>query len=140
MRRVLNSSIVILAFLLLGSAYGQQVESTKDRGDPTATILGSDTEVCLGDSVEAYLFFTGNGPWDATIRDKDGVYLKVVDVGTPHSIWLKPVKDNRYYISRVEDNSNHTGKTNGEVEVSVFEINPVSFLLERTAYLQTEAI
>ncbi len=122
--------------------YGQQVESIDEVvARPTATILGTETEVCAGDSVEAYLFFTDekNGPWDAIINNSSGVYLELKDVGTPYTIWLKPVVDDRYYIDYVEDKKGDDGKTYGEVEVFVYETTPVSIQLNRTAYLQSEA-
>ena len=138
MNRILISAILISALLFQGTTFGQDVESSKGPGDPTATILGSETNVCLGDSVEAYLFFTGDGPWNAIINNNSGVYLTLKEVGTPYTIWLKPEFDDRYYIARVEDRRRRRGKTNGEVEVYVFQPTPVSIQLERTAYFQSE--
>lgn len=141
MKRLLISTAIVLAFHLPGVLYGQQVESIDDiAADPTATILGTQTEVCAGDSVEAYLFFTEekNAPWDAIINNNSGVYLELEDVETPYTIWLKPLVDDRYYIDYVEDNKGNEGKTYGEVEVFVYETTPVSIQLDRTAFRQSE--
>ncbi len=138
MKKILVSALIVSALILPVAAIFQQTSSTKGPHDPTATILGSETEVCLGDSVEAYLFFTGEGPWDVTIRDNDGDYLNLKDIDTPYTIWLKPVIDNRYYISRMVDRRNRRGDTYGEVEVTVFESTPVSIQLDRTVYIQSE--
>ena len=142
MGRSLFTSLIIAAFFVPGASYAQTSNSTDAvDADPTATIIGTDTEICLGDSVAAYITFTGNGPWDVIINDNSGEYLKLKDVGTlsePYIIWLKPVSDDRYYISYVEDRRRNDGKTYGEVSVLVFETTPVSILLDRTAYLGSE--
>jgi PKD repeat protein len=106
---------------------------------PTATIFSNEKEVCEGSPVAAYLYFSGEGPWDAVISDKDGIYLELTDVNSPHTIWLEPAEDNVYTISYVEDRLGATGNTYGEVALTVNPLTPVSIELDRLAYLNTES-
>ncbi len=140
MMKVGNICAVFLATLLLnGLAMGQSLDVNSIAAtEITATILGSETEVCQGDSVAAYLNFTGRSPWDVKINDKDGLYLELKKVETPYTIWLKPVENNRYYIASVKDRTGKSGKTYGEVSISVFPSTPVTFQIEKTTFLQTD--
>lgn len=139
MRSFLYPVVLLLAFLLPGVSFGQPTFSTEEvAADITATILGSETEVCSGDSVAAYIFFTGDGPWDAVINDNSGEYAVLTDVETPYTIWLKPETDDRYYVASVNDRRGRKGKTYGEVYITVYPTSSVTILLDRTAYLQNE--
>ena len=92
MRNILFPVLLILLLQLQRTAAGQI----------TATIIGDANEVCLGDSIEAFLSFSGGiDPWNAVINDKDGEYLVLDSVYSPHTIWLKPEIDNTYYIASV---------------------------------------
>lgn len=103
----------------------------------TAAISGGG-EVCLGDSVRAYISFTGFGDWDAEINDKDGFYLRLENVGSPYTLWLKPEETNTYYVAEVWDRFNITGDTYGEAKVEVLQRTPVEIIMERTAFLFSE--
>lgn len=113
--------------------------STQSVLAPTATIYSSQTEVCLGSSVTAYLYFSGVGPWDAEVSDIDGVYLTLTGVSSPHAIQLEPTEDNTYKITNVSDATGETGTGFGSVELSVNPITPVNILMDRKAYLVTES-
>ncbi len=104
---------------------------------PTAAISGGG-EVCQGDSVRAYINFTGFGPWDAEIHDKDGFYLKLENVESPYTLWLKPKETNVFVVNEVWDRFNRTGNTYGEAKVEVMERTPVQITMERTAFLYSE--
>lgn len=106
---------------------------------PTATIYSSQTEVCLGSSVTAYLYFSGDGPWDVEVSDNDGVYLSLTEVTSPHAIQLQPAEDNVYTITRVVDAYGVVGTPFGSVELSVNPITPVTILMDRKAYLVSES-
>ena len=106
---------------------------------PTATIYSSLTEVCLGSSVTAYLYFSGDGPWDVEVSDKDSVYLSLTGVSSPHAIQLQPEEDNVYSITRVADRNGVEGSFFGQVELKVNPITPVTILMDRKAYLVTES-
>ena len=139
MKKIMFPAFLGVALVTTIAAYGQEAGSVKGvLADPTATILGSDSEICLGDSVAAYIYFTGDGPWDAVISDKSGKYLELKEVDTPYTLWLKPENDQVYTVSYVEDRRGRDGKTYGEVMVSVHEATPVSIVLDRTAYLYSE--
>jgi len=139
MRSILFPSFFIVVFFPHCAAIGQQSDATKGvEAPPTATIIGSASEVCLGDSVAAYLNFTGGGPWDAVINDNDGEYLVLTGVPTPYTIWLKPEQDNRYYIASVKDKKGNDGITYGDVAVTVSRTTPVDIQLDRTAYLYSD--
>ncbi|MEN8229261.1 MAG: PKD domain-containing protein, partial [Bacteroidota bacterium] len=139
MRWTLYSVIIMVALLIMGTTYGQQTDSTQDDDDePTATISGTDTKVCLGDSVAATLTFTGRGPWSVVINNNSGKYLTLYRVNSPYTIWLKPEEDDSYYISSVRDRWYRSGDTYGEVEVLVYKSIPVSIQLDITAYLESD--
>ena len=139
-KRILYPVMIMVMFLLSGITYGLSAKSTN--GAPlaaTATIYGSDTEVCTGDSVEATIYFTGDGPWDVKINDNDGTYLELKDVEESSiTIWLVPLEDNRYYIKEVKDKRGKRGDTFGEVIISVYDPTPVTIQLEKTAYLKSD--
>ncbi|MCK4989452.1 MAG: hypothetical protein KAS29_03165, partial [Bacteroidales bacterium] len=133
-KRIFYPVMIMVMFLLSGITYGLSAKSTN--GAPlaaTATIYGSDTDVCPGDSVEATIYFTGDGPWDVKINDKDGTYLELKDVEeSTITIWLIPLEDNRYYIREVKDRRGKKGSTFGEVIISVYDSTPVTIQLEKT--------
>lgn len=140
MRRILFLAVVMLVFHMPATVIGQETDVLKGvEADPTATLVETDTEVCLGDSVAVYLFLTGNGPWDVVINDNSGEYLFLDNVKTATTtIWLAPTEDNVYYVASVKDRKRNSGQTFGEVAISVFLPTPVTILLEKTAYLQTD--
>ena len=139
MRSILFPSIFIVVFFLHATAFGQQTDVTKGvEAPPTATIIGSASEVCLGDSVAAYLNFTGGGPWDAVINDNDGEYMVLTQVTSPYTIWLKPEQNNRYYIASVQNKKGNDGITFGDVAVTVFQTTQVNIQMDRTAFLYSE--
>ncbi|MGW8314077.1 MAG: PKD domain-containing protein, partial [Bacteroidales bacterium] len=139
---------LMAAFLVLTMLAGVTVASlaqpprentTQSVLAPTATIYSSQTEVCLGSSVTAYLYFSGDGPWDVEVSDKDSVYLSLTGVTSPHAIQLQPTKDNVYSITRVVDTYGVVGTPFGSVELSVNPITPVTILMDRKAFLVTES-
>ncbi|RLD24049.1 MAG: hypothetical protein DRI70_08640, partial [Bacteroidetes bacterium] len=108
-------------------------------GQITATIIGDANEVCLGDSIEAFLNFSGGeGPWNAVINDKDGEFLILDSVSSPYTIWLKPDVDNSYYIASVEDSTGAPGNPLGEAAITVRPSTPVSIIVDRTVFLPSE--
>ncbi|MEN8229262.1 MAG: T9SS type A sorting domain-containing protein [Bacteroidota bacterium] len=129
MRNILFPLLLILFF---------QLPRTVD-GQITATIIGDASEMCMGDSVAAFLNFSGGeGPWNAVINDKDGEYLLLNAVTASHTIWLKPDSDNTYYIASVEDSKGTPGSPLGEAEILVHQSTSVIILMDRTAFLQSE--
>jgi PKD repeat protein len=124
-------SCLFIAYGLLPVAVYSQITR------PTAAISGGG-EVCLGDSVKAYINFTGYGPWDAVINDKDGTYLELTEVETPYTLWLKPDETNTYYVAEVKDRYGRKGNTYGEARVTVYQRTPVEIIMDRTAFLYTE--
>jgi PKD repeat protein len=131
---------LMILFLLPGQSHGQQRVSSQSApaAAPTATIFSNDSEVCLGSSVTAYLYFSGDGPWDAVVSDKDGVYRQLNGVTSPHAIQLTPTEDNVYKVTHVEDRFGITGNTYGEVALFVYDPTPVTIQMDRTSYLYTE--
>ena len=121
-----------------GMLCGQGSTSTQAVAAPTATIFSNDKEVCEGSAVAAYLYFSGEGPWDAVVSDKDGIYLELTDVTSPYTISLEPVEDNTYTVSYVEDRLGQAGSTYGAVSLTVNPVTPVSIELDRYAYLYSE--
>ena len=121
-----------------GMLFGRESGSAIAAAVPTATIFSNEKEVCEGSAVAAYLYFSGEGPWDAVVSDKDGVYLELTDVTSPYTISLEPTEDNTYTISYVEDRLGESGNTYGEVALTVNPVTPVSIELDRYAYLYSE--
>ena len=105
---------------------------------PTATIFSNEKEVCAGTAAAAYLYFSGEGPWDAVVNDKDGVYLDLTDVTSPYLIYLEPTEDDSYTVSYVEDRLGVPGNTYGVVNLKVNPVTPVAIEMERKAFLYTE--
>ena len=124
------------AGVLLG--HGVTLSGSGLAAAPTATIFSNEKEVCEGSSVAAYLYFSGEGPWDAVISDKDGIYLELTGVNSPHTVWLEPTEDNVYTISYVEDRLGESGNTYGEVALTVNPVTPVDIELDRQAYFYSE--
>ena len=108
-------------------------------GQITATIIGDASELCIGESVAAFLNFSGGeGPWNAVINDKDGEYLVLDSVDASHTIWVSPDSDNTYYIASVEDSKGAPGSPLGQAKIAVHESTPVTIIMDRTAFLQSE--
>lgn len=108
-------------------------------GQITATIIGSASEVCQGDSLAAYLNITGGvAPWNMVINDKDGQYLILDSISSPYTIWLTPDADNTYYIASVVDSLGTIGSPLGEVEVTVNPSTPVDIIIDRVTYLDSD--
>lgn len=125
--------------LFAGRVSGQlRVDPLETEAPPGASIICADTAVCLGDSVRAYISFTGDGPWDAVVNDDDGEYAVLENVTSPYTIYLKPETDNTYYVASVIDIGGNPGSTTGEVPLSVYESTPVTIKLDQTAYRYTD--
>ena len=139
-KSILYPAIIIFIFLLLGRADGESKTSTNGAVLwATATIYATETEVCLGDSIEATITFAGDGPWDIKINDNDGTILELKDVEESIiTIWLVPLEDNRYFIKEVKDRRGKKGTRFGEVVVSVYDYTPVSIIQDKTAYLDSD--
>ena len=131
MRKILIPYLFIACWLWPDAASGQWFPR------PTAAISGGG-EICVGDSVRAYIYFTGYEPWDAVVNDKDGEYAVLTDVGSPYTLWLKTKETNTFYVAEVRDRFGRTGETKGEAEVIVNPRTPVEITMDRTAYLYSE--
>ncbi|MCK5136027.1 MAG: T9SS type A sorting domain-containing protein [Bacteroidales bacterium] len=140
MRNILYPCLIIIVFYLQSPAFGQRTDSFKDVQAPYyARIVSDETDICLGNSVEAIIFFSGGtAPWDVVINDKDGEYVVLENITNPYTLWLKPEEDNTYYIASVEDRKGIKGDCEGEVVVTVHLSTPVSIQMDRTAYLYSE--
>ncbi len=109
-------------------------------GQITASIIGDGSEVCQGDSLEAFLYFSGGvEPWSVVINDNDGEYLILDSIFSPHTIWLNPDVDNSYYIASVKDSTGTPGNPLGEAAITVRQITPVTIVADRTAFLPDES-
>jgi len=129
MRNILFPLLILLLVGIHGTVFSQF----------TATITSDDSEVCLGNSVAAYLHFAGGvGPWNAIINDQDGEYLVLDGVTSPHTIMLSPDADNTYYIASTDDSEGTVGNPLGEVVITVNPSTPVSIVIDRTTFLQSE--
>ncbi len=104
---------------------------------PTAAIIGGGT-VCVGDSLKAFLHFTGSGPWDAVVSNNKGVYLTVKGVNSPYPFWIRTDEDETFFVSSVKDKVGNVGVAYGELDVTVNYPTPVEILLDRTTYLSSE--
>ena len=110
---------------------------TIDSSLPTAAIVGGGS-ICSGDSLQAYLYMTGAAPWEVVVEDSKGIDTVMTGIGSPHTIWLRPVDDESYSVSSVVDGNGISGNTFGKVDVVVNESTPVNILLDRTTYLASE--
>ena len=126
----LIAAALLLSIRATGTAQG---DDDDDDRKPTATIIGSG-EVCEGDFTPAFIYFTGFGPWSAGINDNNGEYTTLSRVESPHTLWLKPVEDNIYYVDWVRDRFGRSGKTYGADTVIVKKRTPVEIILERSVY------
>lgn len=109
-------------------------------GQITATIIADASEVCLGDSVAAYLNISGgDGPWEVVINDNDGEYISLVIISSPHTLWLSPDATNTYKIASVEDSNGTPGSPLGEAAIVVHQATPVTIEMDRTVFLQSES-
>ena len=131
MRKILIPYLLIACWLWPESAGGQWFPK------PTAAISGGG-EICLGDSIRAYIYFTGYGPWDAVVNDKDGEYAVLTDVQSPYTLWLKTKESNTFYVAEVRDRYGRKGDTKGEAEVIVNPRTPVEIIMDRTAFFYNE--
>lgn len=129
--------LYIIGALLFVSAtvQGQRAVAAKD---VTATIIGNGS-VCEGDSSLAYIYMTGSSPWNVEVSDSDSVYARLEGINSPHAIWLKPVKNQVYRVTDVEDDDGDSGSTFGSASVTVNSPTPVNIILERLTYLSSEA-
>jgi len=133
MRSILVSLLSLLLFLLTGELSAQFTASLT---------AGGDTEVCLGNSVKAYIFFSGGRePFDVVINNKDGEFEVLEDItveSSYYTVYLEPTSDDTFYIASAVDDRGISGNTNGEVVVTVNESTPVSFDLDKSAFLSTD--
>jgi type VI protein secretion system component Hcp len=104
---------------------------------PTAAIIGGNS-VCIGDSLRAYLHFTGSGPWDAVVSNSKGVYMTVTRVNSPYAFWIKTTENESFFVSSVKDKVGNAGITYGQLDVTVNFPTPVEILLDRTTFLSSE--
>jgi len=102
---------------------------------PQAFLTKGLTEVCDGDSTQAYLSVTGGtGPWTVVISNSQGIYRTLADIPSSYTIWLAPTISTNYFISAVFDINDVEGTGNGNVNMTVHPRMPVGILLDQTAY------
>ncbi len=104
---------------------------------PTAAIVGGGS-VCLGDSLQAFLHFTGTGPWDAVVSNSAGEYLAVEDVDSPYPFWIRSDVDETFYVSSVSDGVGNEGVAYGQLDVVVNFPTEVQILMDRTTFESSE--
>jgi len=109
-------------------------------GQFTASIVAAGgTEVCLGNSVKAYIWFSqGKAPYDVVINNKDGEFMVLEDIDSPYTVYLKPESNDTFYIASAIDDNSVSGIPNGEVVATIHESTPVTFDMDRTAFLASE--
>lgn len=90
--------------------------------------------MCEGDSIAAFIYFTGYGPWSAGINDNNGEYATLSRVESPYTLWLKPKEDNIYDVDWVTDRFGRSGKTYGADTVIVKKRTPVEIILDRSVF------
>jgi len=101
---------------------------------------GGETEICQGESVPAIItVWGGTSPYVVVINDDDGKYLELKNIESGHTFDIMPETDNTYYIESLTDSRGRNGYTFGSVSVTVNPSTPVSIVLERTAFLETES-
>ncbi|MEN8202010.1 MAG: PKD domain-containing protein [Bacteroidota bacterium] len=130
MRSILVSLLSLFLFLQTGNLSAQF----------TATIVADGaTEVCLGIPVKAHIWCSsGKAPYDVVINNREGEYEVLENIGTLYTIYLEPVSDDTFYIASAVDDNGVSGITSGEIAVTIRESTPVSFDLDRSAFLYTE--
>lgn len=129
MRSILLSFLFLFLFILSGELGAQPFNAT--------ITAGGATEVCLGDAVKAYIFFSGGkDPYnvDVVINNKDGEFLVLEGIGSPYTVYLEPEANDSFYIASAIDDKGTSGTPYGAVEVTVRESTPVSFDLDRSAF------
>ena len=110
----------------------------------TASIVATGTtEICVGSSVKAYIYLSKTSgvqepPYDMVISNSEGEFMILEDIILPHTVYLEAEVSDAFYISSAIDNIGRSGETSDEVVVTVHEATPVSFDLDRTAFLSTE--
>ncbi len=130
MRNIRSASLFILLFLVQFGVSGQSF---------VASITSDESDLCLGDSIAAYIYFSGGtSPWDAVINDKDGEFLVLDGITSPYTLYLSPDTANTYYIATAVDSDAVPGNPAGEVAIDVHEATEVSIMMDRTAFLQSE--
>jgi len=130
MRSILVPLAALFLFLLPGKLSAQFSASI---------VAGGETEVCLGNSVKAYIWFSGGlEPYDVVINNRDGEFMVLEDIGSPYTVFLEPESNDSFYIASAIDRRGDKGTTNGSVEVTVLSATPVSFDLDRSTFLMTE--
>ncbi len=134
----MRNILVALASLFL---FVQTFDLNGQAFSASITSSGS-SEVCLGDSVKAYIYFSGGQePYDVVLNNSEGEYMKLKLSGASnnvYTVYLKPLVSDRFYIASAIDNRGRSGSTNGEIVVTVNESTPVSFDLDRTVFLSSD--
>jgi len=135
----MRNILVALASLFL---FVQTYDLNGQAFSASITSSGS-SDVCLGDSVKAYIYFSGGQePFDVVLNNREGEYRKLKLSGASnnvYTVYLKPVVSDSFYIASAIDNRGRSGSTNGEIEVTVNESTPVAFDLDRTVFLSSES-
>lgn len=130
MRNILFPYLFILFIGIQGTALGQSF---------TASITSNDEEVCLGNSIAAYIYFSGGeSPWDVVINNPNGQNIVLENISSAHTVWLKPESNTTYTLASAVDNGGRSGATVGEVSVDVLQSTPVSIVMDRTAFLYND--
>ncbi len=109
-------------------------------GQFTASIVAAaGTEVCMGDSVKAYIWFNqGRAPYEVVLNNRSGMYKEFEVLVSPYTVYLKSESNDSFYIASAIDDRGITGRPLGEVELTIRETTPVVFDLDRTVFLSSE--
>ncbi len=109
-------------------------------GQFTASIVAAaGTEVCMGDSVKAYIWFNqGKAPYDVVLNNRSGKYKEFEVIVSPYTVYLKSESNDSFYIASAIDDRGITGEPLGAVELTIRETTPVVFDLDQTVFRSTD--
>jgi len=98
-----------------------------------------ETNICRGDSVAARIWFWGGAsPYTVVINGDEGEFLVLEEIESQETFYLKPSNSDRFYMASVRDAKGRKGSASGTVSVEVYQSTPVSIIVDRTAFLETE--
>lgn len=81
-------------------------------------VIGSDAEICAGESAPLAFTLTGNAPFDVTYSDGSQEFT-LNNIFNGHSIQVSPLQNTTYSIVSIDDNSSPACSSQGGNEVTI---------------------